>query len=111
MEKVMGRAGAGVPSPNRITLLRDANHDGIAETRTVFLENLNSPFGMTLVGNDPYVADTDRLIRFPYNEGDTQITAKPTTVVDLPGGTINHHWTKTVIASTDGSTLSVTTGS
>ncbi|MGH8412830.1 MAG: DUF7133 domain-containing protein, partial [Pseudomonas sp.] len=61
-KKVMGRAGAGVPSPNRITLLRDGNHDGVAETRTVFLENLNSPFGMTLVGNDLYVADTDRLL-------------------------------------------------
>ncbi|MBC3365839.1 sorbosone dehydrogenase family protein [Pseudomonas sp. SWRI154] len=111
MKKVMGRAGAGVPSPNRITLLRDANHDGIAETRTVFLENLNSPFGMTLVGNDLYVADTDRLIRFPYKEGDTQIKAQPTKVVDLPGGTLNHHWTKNVIASQDGSKLYVTTGS
>ncbi|KKA09047.1 sorbosone dehydrogenase [Pseudomonas ogarae] len=111
MKKVMGRAGAGVPSPNRITLLRDANHDGIAETRTVFLENLNSPFGMTLVGNDLYVADTDRLIRFPYQEGDTQIQAQPTKVVDLPGGTLNHHWTKNVIASRDGSKLYVTTGS
>jgi len=111
MKKVMGRAGAGVPSPNRITLLRDANHDGIAETRTVFLENLNSPFGMTLVGNDLYVADTDRLIRFPYKDGDTQIKAQPTKVVDLPGGTINHHWTKNVIASRDGSKLYVTTGS
>ncbi|WP_431496130.1 PQQ-dependent sugar dehydrogenase [Pseudomonas brassicacearum] len=111
MKKVMGRAGASVPSPNRITLLRDANHDGIAETRTVFLENLNSPFGMTLVGNDLYVADTDRLIRFPYKDGDTQIKAQPTKVVDLPGGTLNHHWTKNVIASRDGSKLYVTTGS
>ena len=111
MKKVMGRAGAGVPSPNRITLLRDSNHDGIAETRTVFLENLNSPFGMTLVGNDLYVADTDRLIRFPYKDGDTQIKAQPTKVVDLPGGTLNHHWTKNVIASRDGSKLYVTTGS
>jgi glucose/arabinose dehydrogenase len=111
MKKVMGRAGAGVPSPNRITLLRDSNHDGIAETRTVFLENLNSPFGMTLVGNDLYVADTDRLIRFPYKDGDTQIKAQPTKIVDLPGGTLNHHWTKNVIASRDGSKLYVTTGS
>ncbi|WP_434607284.1 sorbosone dehydrogenase family protein [Pseudomonas sp. D2-30] len=111
MKKVMDRAGAGVPSPNRITLLRDANHDGVAETRTIFLENLNSPFGMTLVGNDLYVADTDRLIRFPYKEGDTQIKAQPTKVVDLPGGPLNHHWTKNVIASRDGSKLYVTTGS
>ncbi|WP_413792208.1 MULTISPECIES: PQQ-dependent sugar dehydrogenase [unclassified Pseudomonas] len=111
MKKVMGRAGAGVPSPNRITLLRDTDHDGVAETRTVFLENLNSPFGMTLIGNDLYVADTDRLIRFPYKDGDTQIKAQPTKVVDLPGGTLNHHWTKNVIASRDGSKLYVTTGS
>ena len=62
-DKVMSRAGAGVPSANRITLLRDANHDGVAETRTVFLDNLNSPFGMTLVGNDLYVADADKLLR------------------------------------------------
>jgi glucose/arabinose dehydrogenase len=110
-KKVMGRAGAGTPSPNRITLLRDADHDGIAETRTVFLENLNSPFGMTLVGNDLYVADTDRLLRFHYENGDTSIKSQPIKVVDLPGGTLNHHWTKNVIASKDGSKLYVTVGS
>jgi len=109
--KIMARAGAGIPSANRITLLRDKNHDGIAETRTVFLENLNSPFGMALVGNDLYVADTDRLLRFPYQSGETSISAPPTKVVDLPGGTLNHHWTKNVIASKDGSKLYVTTGS
>jgi glucose/arabinose dehydrogenase len=111
MKKVMGRAGAGVPSPNRITLLRDKDHDGIAETRTVFLENLNSPFGMTLVGSDLYVADTDRLLRFHYEDGDTAIKSQPIKVVDLPGGTLNHHWTKNVIASKDGSKLYVTVGS
>lgn len=111
MGKVMGRAGAGVPSPNRITLLRDKDHDGIAETRTVFLENLNSPFGMTLVGNDLYVADTDRLLRFHYENGETAIKSQPIKVVDLPGGTLNHHWTKNVIASKDGSKLYVTVGS
>ena len=111
MKTVMGRAGAGVPSPNRITLLRDKDHDGIAETRTVFLENLNSPFGMTLVGNDLYVADTDRLLRFHYADGDTAIKSQPIKVVDLPGGTLNHHWTKNVIASKDGSKLYVTVGS
>jgi glucose/arabinose dehydrogenase len=111
MGKAMDRAGAGVPSPNRITLLRDQDHDGIAETRTVFLENLNSPFGMTLVGNDLYVADTDRLVRFPYQSGETSITAQPTKVVNLPGGTLNHHWTKNVIASKDGKKLYVTVGS
>jgi glucose/arabinose dehydrogenase len=111
MGKVMGRAGAGVPSPNRITLLRDNDHDGVAETRTVFLENLNSPFGMTLVGNDLYVADTDRLLRFHYENGETAIKSQPIKVVDLPGGTLNHHWTKNVIASKDGSKLYVTVGS
>ncbi|KAA8559109.1 hypothetical protein FX985_05477 [Pseudomonas extremaustralis] len=111
MEKVMGRAGAGVPSPNRITLLRDTDHDGVAETRTVFLENLNSPFGMTLVGNDLYVADSDKLLRFPYQPGETAITQAGTTVVDLPGGSINHHWTKNVVASKDGSKLYVSVGS
>ncbi|MBK5375209.1 sorbosone dehydrogenase family protein [Pseudomonas sp. TH43] len=111
MKKVMGKAGAGVPSPNRITLLRDADHDGVAETRTVFLQNLNSPFGMTLVGNDLYVADTDRLLRFHYEAGATEIKTQPIKVTDLPGGTINHHWTKNVIASKDGSKLYVTVGS
>lgn len=111
MKKVMGKAGAGVPSANRITLLRDADHDGVAETRTVFLQNLNSPFGMTLVGNDLYVADTDRLLRFNYEPGATEIKTQPIKVVDLPGGTLNHHWTKNVIASKDGNKLYVTVGS
>jgi glucose/arabinose dehydrogenase len=111
MKKFMGRAGARVPSANRITLLRDKDHDGVAETRTVFLQNLNSPFGMTLVGNDLYVADTDRLLRFHYESGDTQIKSPPAKVVDLPGGLLNHHWTKNVIASKDGSKLYVTVGS
>ena len=111
MEKVMGRAGAGVPSANRITLLRDADHDGVAETRTVFINNLNSPFGMALVGNNFYVADTDRLLRFNYEPGETSIKSDPLKVTDLPGGTLNHHWTKNVIASKDGSKLYVTVGS
>lgn len=111
MKKFMGRAGARVPSANRITLLRDKDHDGVAETRTVFLQNLNSPFGMTLVGNDLYVADTDRLLRFHYESGDTQIKSPPAKVVDLPGGLLNHHWTKNVVASKDGSKLYVTVGS
>lgn len=110
-DKVMARAGAGVPSANRITLLRDADHDGVAETRTVFIENLNSPFGMTLVGNDLYVADTDRLLRFPYQPGEDRISAQPVKVADLPGGPLNHHWTKNVIASPDGKKLYVTVGS
>ncbi|MFC6281265.1 MULTISPECIES: PQQ-dependent sugar dehydrogenase [Polaromonas] len=111
MKLVMGRAGAGAPTANRITLLRDADGDGKAETRTVFLQNLNSPFGMVLVGNDFYVANTDAVLRFPYQSGQTSITAAPVKVVDLPAGPINHHWTKNIIASLDGSKLYVTVGS
>lgn len=111
MDKVMKRAGAGVPSANRITLLRDADQDGVAEVRTTFIEGLNSPFGMTLVGKDFYVADTDRLLRFHYETGVLQIQNSGTKVVDLPGGTLNHHWTKNVIASRDGKKLYVTVGS
>jgi len=111
MKHEMSKAGAGVPSANRITLLRDADGDGSPETRTIFLQNLNSPFGMALVGNDFYVADSDALLRFPYHDGDTQITAPATKLADLPAGPINHHWTKNVIASRDGSKLYVTVGS
>lgn len=111
MKKAMKRAGAGVPSANRITLLRDANSDGIADTRTIFLQELNSPFGMALIGHDLYVAATDAVLRFPYHDGDTQITAPGVKVVDLPAGPINHHWTKNLIASRDGSHLYVTVGS
>lgn len=111
MKKVMSRAGAGAPTANRITLLRDADGDGKAETRTVFLENLSSPFGMVLVGHDFYVANTDAIVRFPYEPGQTSITAAPVTVVDLPAGPINHHWTKNIIANADGSKLYVTVGS
>lgn len=111
MQKVMKRAGAGVPSANRITLLRDANHDGIAEIRSTFIEGLNSPFGMALVGKDFYVADTDKLLRFHYEPGAMQITGEGHVVTELPGGPLNHHWTKNVIASPDGKKLYVTVGS
>ena len=111
MGLVMKRAGARVPSANRITLLRDTNGDGVADLRSVLLQGLNSPFGMALVGNDLYVANSDAVLRFPYTRGDTQITASGTQVVALPGGPINHHWTKNLIASPDGSKLFVTVGS
>ncbi|RPH99775.1 MAG: sorbosone dehydrogenase family protein [Lysobacterales bacterium] len=111
MKVVMGRAGAGVSSANRITLLRDPDGDGIADSRTAFLEGLNSPFGMALVGNDLYVANTDAVVRFPYSPGETRITVPGTPLTDLPAGTINHHWTKNLIASRDGSRLYVTVGS
>jgi glucose/arabinose dehydrogenase len=111
MKAVMNQAGSGLPSANRITLLRDADGDGIAEIRTTFLENLNSPFGMTLVGGRLYVANTDAVVSFPYEVGQTQITAPGEKLVDLPAGPINHHWTKDIIASPDGTRLYVTTGS
>ncbi len=111
MGKVMARAGSGNPSANRITLLRDADGDGVAETRSAFLQGLNSPFGMALVGGDLYVADTDAVVRFPYAEGQTAITAAPAKVVDLPARPLNHHWTKNLIASPDGAKLYVTVGS
>ena len=110
-KKLRKRAGGTVPSANRITLLRDADGDGIAETRTVFLADLKSPFGMALVGKDLYVANTDSIVRFPYKAGETQISTPGVKVADLPAGTINHHWTKNIIASRDGSRLYVTVGS
>ena len=111
MNAVMSRAGAKTPSANRITLLRDRDGDGKADVRTVFLENLMSPFGMALVGNDFYVANADSVVKFAYQPDATSITAAPVKVVDLPGGPINHHWTKNLIASPDGTKLYVTVGS
>ena len=111
MKQVMKKAGAAVPSQNRITLLRDADGDGIAETRQVFLEGLNSPFGMALVGNDFYVANTDSVVRFHYEPGALQAAGPGMKLLDLPGGPLNHHWTKNLIASPDGSKLYVTVGS
>jgi glucose/arabinose dehydrogenase len=110
MKQVMKKAGAGVPSANRITLLRDTNGDGVAETRTVFMQGLNSPFGMALVGNELFIANADAIVKVPYQAGQTQITVKPVKVTDLPAG-INHHWTKNIIASLDGSKLYATVGS
>jgi glucose/arabinose dehydrogenase len=111
MEKVMKRAGAGVPSADRTTLLRDADGDGKAETQTVFLQGLHSPFGMALIGNDFYVANTDAVVRFPYRDGTTEIREPGSKIVDLPAGPINHHWTKNIIASPDGKKLYATVGS
>lgn len=108
---VMKRAGAAVPSANRITLLRDTDGDGIADLRTVLLAGLNSPFGMALVGYSLYVANADAVLRFPYAAGQTRIAAPGTRLVELPGGPINHHWTKNLIASRDGKRLYVSVGS
>ena len=108
---VMQRAGATVPSANRITLLRDTDGDGVADMRSVLIEGLNSPFGMALVGGNLYVANTDAVLRFAYATGDTRIRAPGAKVVDLPAGPINHHWTKNLVASPDGRYLYVSVGS
>ena len=108
---VQKRAGAGVPSADRISLLRDADGDGIAEMKTVFIEGLHSPFGMALVGDTLYVANTDAILKFPYVTGETHIDEAGVKVADLPAGPINHHWTKNIIASADGSKLFATVGS
>jgi glucose/arabinose dehydrogenase len=110
MKLVMKRAGAGVPSANRITLLRDADGDGVAETKTAFLENLNSPFGMALVGSELFIANADAIVKVPYQPGQTRIAAAPVKLTDLPAGA-NHHWTKNILASADGAKLYATVGS
>ncbi len=105
------KSGGAVQSANRITLLRDADGDGVAEMRKIFLSGLTSPFGMALIGNTFYVANTDALVRFPYAEGQMEITTEAIKVTDLPAGQINHHWTKSLVASSDGSKLYVGVGS
>nr|WP_242482033.1 sorbosone dehydrogenase family protein [Paracraurococcus ruber] len=104
-----GQAGGG--RSNRITLLRDADGDGVPEVRGTFLETLDSPFGVVLVGSDLYVANTAALVRYPYTPGQTRMEAPPTLVTNLPGGPINHHWTKALTASPDGTKLYVGVGS
>jgi len=111
MGLMMKRAGAATPSANRITLLRDADGDGVAEQRSVLLQGLNSPFGMALVGDALFVADTDAVMRFAYHAGDTRIDSPGSVLLTLPAGPINHHWTKNIVASRDGSKLYVSVGS
>ena len=111
MKQAMEKAGATVPSANRITLLRDKDGDGVAETRSVLLSNLFSPFGMSLVGDRLYVANADAIVSVPYKAGDTQIAAAPRKLADLPGAPRNHHWTKSLLASPDGSKFYVGVGS
>ena len=110
-KQVMKRAGAGTAGGNRITLLRDRNGDGVVDQRTIFIDGLNSPFGMAMVDGTVYVADTDAVLAFAYRDGDTRITEAGRKLVDLPAGRRNHHWTKNLIASADGKKLYVTVGS
>ncbi|HSV02755.1 MAG TPA: sorbosone dehydrogenase family protein [Phenylobacterium sp.] len=109
---VLKRVGAAsAPSGNRIVLLRDADGDGLAETRTVFAQGLKRPFGMALVGNTLYVANDDSVVKFPYQPGATSVQGAGEKVLDLPGGPINHHWTKNIVASRDGTRLYASVGS
>jgi glucose/arabinose dehydrogenase len=105
------KAGGGVPSANRITLLRDGDGDGVADSRSVLVGGLNAPFGMQLVGETLYVADTDAVLAFPYRDGETAIVAAPRKIVDLPAGPINHHWTKNLLVSNDARRMYVAVGS
>lgn len=110
MGLVMKRAGAGTPSANRITLLRDTDGDGVADVRTAFMQNLLSPFGMALVGTQLFIATADGVVKVPYETGQTSVNTAPVRVTDLPAGA-NHHWTKNIIASPDGRKLYATVGS
>ena len=110
-KQLMKKVKSAVPSPNRITLLRDADGDGVAELKTTFAHSLTSPFGMTLAGGTLYVANADGVVSFPYQPGQTQVSGPGSKVFDLPGPPINHHWTKNVVASPDGSKLFSTVGS
>ena len=111
MNWIEKEAHSSTKAGQRILLLRDADGDGAPELKTVFLDHLNSPFGVVLVGNDLYVANTDAVVRYPYQTGDTQITAPGVKLTDLPAGPIDHHWTKSLTASPDGSKLYAGVGS
>jgi glucose/arabinose dehydrogenase len=111
MERFKKEAGGAVPSADRITLLRDADGDGVAEVRTTFLDDLHSPFGMALAGDALFVANTNTVVRFPYEPGTTRITAPGATIAHLPAGERNRHWTRSLIASPDGTKLYVGVGS
>ena len=109
--EAMKKAGAVTQTANRITLLRDQDGDGVAETRSEFLTGLNSPFGMALANGRLYIANTDAVVSVPYVQGETKSSAAPETLTTLPAGTRNHHWTKSLIASKDGAKLYATVGS
>lgn len=111
LRRYMKKAGAAVPRANRITLLRDADGNGVAEVRRVLLDSLNSPFGIAFRDGFLYVANTDAVLRFPFDLQSSRATGAPVKIVDLPAGTINHHWTKNILLSPDGSTLYATVGS
>ncbi|MCS4233200.1 sorbosone dehydrogenase family protein [Stenotrophomonas sp. BIGb0135] len=108
--KIKAKGNTAVKSGNRLTLLRDADGDGVYEMKTVFADKLNAPYGLAMIGNAIYVANQDALVRFDYQPGQTRAAAPPTKVTDLPSA-INHHWTKSLAASADGRYLYVGIGS
>jgi glucose/arabinose dehydrogenase len=108
---IMGRAGATTHSPNKIILLRAGNDPSAAATRTVFAKGLTRPFGMALAGGHLYVANDNGVVRFPYKDGQTEVEGTGEKVFDLPGGPINHHWTKNIVVSPDGTKLYASIGS
>ncbi|MGV8984730.1 MAG: PQQ-dependent sugar dehydrogenase [Cypionkella sp.] len=110
-KRIMAKAGAAVPSADRISLLRDADSDGVAELHVPFMTGLHSPFGMALVGATLYIANADGIVSVPYRSAETRITDTPRPFFALPGGPRNHHWTKNIVASPDGKTLYATVGS
>jgi glucose/arabinose dehydrogenase len=110
-KRMYKKAGSGGTSADRITLLRDKDGDGRAETRTTFAQGLTSPFGMALIGDHLYVADTDAVLRFPYVAGAETVGGAGVKLADLPAGPINHHWAKNILASPDGTKLYATVGS
>lgn len=109
--RVMRKAGAAVPSADRITLLRDTDGDGVADERHIFIADLHSPFGMTYMDDHLYVANTDALLRFPYREGVNQISGGGETLLRLPAGPLNYHWTKNLIADLQQGQLYISVGS
>lgn len=111
MRRTMNKAGANVESANKIVLLRDTDGDGVADYRSTLLSELNSPFGIALIGNQLYVANANALVRFPYVSGDTTIASSATEVTPLPAGSINRHWTRSLVVSADGALAYVAVGS
>ena len=107
---IKGLGKSSVPGGDRLTLLRDADGDGVYEVRSVFAEDLNAPYGLALIGNQLFVANQDALVRFDYSVGQTQASGPPTELTPLPSE-INHHWTKAMTASPDGRFLYVGIGS
>jgi len=110
-KRFLKKGGGAAPSANRISLLRDTTGDGVADVKTALLEGLYAPFGMTLVGDELFVAASDALLKFPYQRGQTRIATSAVKVTNLPAGRRNHHWTKNVIASPDGLKMYVAIGS